>query len=743
MEAIATSPTPAATPVASLESPTSQNTERRRGRGRGRGRAQGDLPPRQRHRPRPKSDKSKTESKSTNVNKEPKVTKQAATQNNEEEDEDAELCFICTEPIVTYAVSACDHRTCHLCALRLRSLYKTRNCAYCKAEQKTVVFTKDPEKPFEAYTKEDTPFYDRKLGGRFEDQQTYQDTMLLLQYNCPDPNCDVACDGGWSELKRHVRKVHDRFLCDLCISHKKIFAHEHTLYTYSQLQKHNRQGDKAVNKDDDTGFKGHPECQFCRTNFYGDDELFEHCRDKHEQCHLCVRHGIRHEYFENYDSLEAHFKKEHYLCFYRECLDKKFVVFDTDIDLKAHEVEEHGASVSRLQRAKQTEARRVDVNFEYTSQHQSRRERPRPSDRRKKDRQDESESQASDQCATENITLSEQDFPSMAGVANALPAASSSSSTAGTSKKALFKKPAGFGALSSNAEQWPTLGESSTKETASTSAAPAEVISSHAAFLDRIGDMFKNVDKVVRFRHLTTAYRNSNIDGETYVNDVFELCNGNVEHASKIFKGVEELMDHEEKKWEIVRLWRNKKTATEAFPTLESSPAGHGTSPRVLVIKSANTRVGGTRATGRSRAGVWDRVASAAVDASKTASPRSSPHSSRPNTPPLTTTHLPASKTAWAGGSGSGSHLTADTFPALSSSSSNAAQHFPSLPTTSRPSFRGRGRPLTNTQNNPWDRSQGLSGGEPPSPGEETELPTESKKKKGKKNKQVLFRVGL
>lgn len=43
-----------------------------------------------------------------------------------------ELCFICTEPIVTYAVGACDHRTCHLCALRLRALYETRNCAYCK-----------------------------------------------------------------------------------------------------------------------------------------------------------------------------------------------------------------------------------------------------------------------------------------------------------------------------------------------------------------------------------------------------------------------------------------------------------------------------------------------------------------------------------------------------------------------------------------------------------------------------------
>lgn len=50
---------------------------------------------------------------------------------SESEDEE-ELCFICTEPVTTFAVSECDHRTCHRCSLRLRALYETRNCAYCK-----------------------------------------------------------------------------------------------------------------------------------------------------------------------------------------------------------------------------------------------------------------------------------------------------------------------------------------------------------------------------------------------------------------------------------------------------------------------------------------------------------------------------------------------------------------------------------------------------------------------------------
>jgi hypothetical protein len=29
-------------------------------------------------------------------------------------------------------VSPCNHRTCHICALRLRALYKNKACAHCR-----------------------------------------------------------------------------------------------------------------------------------------------------------------------------------------------------------------------------------------------------------------------------------------------------------------------------------------------------------------------------------------------------------------------------------------------------------------------------------------------------------------------------------------------------------------------------------------------------------------------------------
>ena len=49
-----------------------------------------------------------------------------------DEDEETEVCFICASPVVHNSVAPCNHRTCHICALRLRALYKTRACAHCR-----------------------------------------------------------------------------------------------------------------------------------------------------------------------------------------------------------------------------------------------------------------------------------------------------------------------------------------------------------------------------------------------------------------------------------------------------------------------------------------------------------------------------------------------------------------------------------------------------------------------------------
>lgn len=374
---------------------------------------------------------------------------------------------------------------------------------------------------------------------------------------------------------------------DLCSRHKKIFPYEHTLYTSAQLTKHHQEGDKEFNKDDETGFSGHPECAFCKVRFFGDDELFVHCRDQHEQCFLCVRNGNRHEYYANYASLEEHFKSDHYMCLYPQCLEKKFVVFDSPIDLKAHEVEVHGESTAGLQRSMQTQNRQLELNFQYESY---RHQRENNSNNRRGGKKKEEGTQKTNprqnaaasgsSTPSNNAAIRPDDFPSMNQVNEALTASTATNQTrtipgASTKKnkgkgKAL-QKPAGFGALSAplavNDSGGHSGGGGGSSGSSTSHVDPQDpTVASHAAFLSKVGDMLQSKAKVNEFRSLTSAFRKSTLSGEDYVEQIVKLTNNNVEQSGKIFKGVEDLLDIEDKKWELIRVWRNKHTAVNALP---------------------------------------------------------------------------------------------------------------------------------------------------------------------------------
>lgn len=57
-------------------------------------------------------------------------TKQVAAATDDADD--GEVCFICASKVEHTSVSPCNHRTCHICALRLRALYKSKGCAHCR-----------------------------------------------------------------------------------------------------------------------------------------------------------------------------------------------------------------------------------------------------------------------------------------------------------------------------------------------------------------------------------------------------------------------------------------------------------------------------------------------------------------------------------------------------------------------------------------------------------------------------------
>lgn len=125
------------------------------------------------------------------------------------DDTDAETCFICASTVQHTAVTPCNHRTCHICSLRLRALYKVKTCAHCRTESDHVIFTDNHTKNYEEFSPKDFFKTIESLGIRFENEDILTDTQLLLRFNCPDAECDVACL-GWPDLHRHVQTAHGK-----------------------------------------------------------------------------------------------------------------------------------------------------------------------------------------------------------------------------------------------------------------------------------------------------------------------------------------------------------------------------------------------------------------------------------------------------------------------------------------------------------------------------------------------------
>ncbi|KAG9024473.1 Peptidyl-prolyl cis-trans isomerase B [Tulasnella sp. JGI-2019a] len=194
--------------------------------------------------------------------------------------------------------------------------------------------------------------FDKKLSMYYETEEMLKNCINLLRSNCPNADCDFTTL-GWVGLKRHVRDRHNKQLCDLCISHKKIFPHEHAIYTPDQYPIHmpsfrRSPGYKGKEKEVkvDMAMEIHPMCSFCQQCFYGDDELHSHLRGRHEECFVCKNQGITYQYFQNWIKLQLHFKEDHHPCTHPLCLEQKFVVFPTEMDLKTHSIEVHGDALT-------------------------------------------------------------------------------------------------------------------------------------------------------------------------------------------------------------------------------------------------------------------------------------------------------------------------------------------------------------------------------------------------------------
>ena len=705
------------------------------------------------------------------------LKQQVNIQQDETEGVEAEVCFICASPVLHNSVAPCNHRTCHICALRLRALYKTRACAHCRAEAKFVIFTDDPTKRYEDFVYADFQEMDESLGIKYEQKEIYNDTLLLLRYNCPDHDCDIACR-GWPDLHRHVRSMHHKFLCDLCTRNKKVFTHEHELFTQQELRKHEKFGDDNPGAVDQSGFKGHPECGFCRQRFYGDDELYVHCREKHEKCHICDRRNParQQQYYVDYTSLEQHFSKDHFLCADQECMDKKFVVFESEMDLKAHQLESHPNGLSKDARR---DARRVDISgFDYRTPHQDNRGGRRDREGRGRGRGRDPNTEALPHSSAQPLRRDELAFQRQMAVQSAQSTAPRTFGGQLTSTEAFAARPTDGNqatvsaprnqASASTNPSFPAIdnlqiGSSSTTIPVSPHPTPALTPQEqarklqHSAVMERASAMLKqDQGKISDFRSSVSSYRTSAISASQLIDSFFSFFDVPSADLGKLIKELADIYESEAKRNGLLKAWNDWRAINEDYPSLPgpsgvlpgstASAAGSG-GMRVLKLKSSTAQ---SSRSAVSKKGSWGHAGNANPFP---AMPAASVNRAGPGR---------VGATPWVSSSSSSkpspAPSSAPSRPTTSSSKAKASagDAFPALPIAAKPNTmisgltRGTVRPGWVSSNNnantinPWGAADGYSGASTPTAGlDEADGEVELGKKKGKKNqKQTLYKFG-
>ncbi|KAI0345396.1 hypothetical protein BDW22DRAFT_1354324 [Trametopsis cervina] len=663
-----------------------------------------------------------------------------------------DVCFICAEPVKYYSVSTCNHRTCHVCSLRLRALYKKLECTFCKESQVSVVFTASADAPWSSYTPDAIPYKDSKLSIFFETQEMMEDSLVLLRFNCADSTCDYI-GNGWSDLKLHTRATHGKVMCDICIRYKKIFAHEHALYTPSQLPHHIpslQRGRLAPLKETIEGGV-HPHCEFCRESFFGDEELYKHMREKHEECFVCKRNEVQYQYFKNYDALEQHFTQAHFPCNQPVCQQRKFVVFGSAMDLKAHMVEEHGAEMSSRDKK---DARRIQANFEFeevgVGGRRGGRERGERGDRGR-----------------------ERELPPHQGLSN--------TAAAGARRRAAFG-----GSLTAEGSNTPTqnaanIAQSRRRSPSPPSDADPAVLERHTAFLARVSSIAPNPNNAIpAVKAAVRQYRLNESTARDLISTVWIISDNNLEGTASIVNGLVDLLEDEDKKKDLLQAWNAFKIEQRnQFPQLAAVEQGAEwagiTGGRLLNAK----QTAASRSSHQSSRQVLDRVARAAASTSRPAAQSGRPGAPTADRfPPLQGTPAPAPAatsgfrqpqrtTPWSASSaaasssspapvfrgptsvpGPGANSKAKALPNLSKSA------FPELPTAAASRVPkgavGGNQSLRNILGNttpPAPVWEGGKGSGPSTPANEVP-PGEAEsngagKKKGKgKQKQTLFTLG-
>lgn len=663
-----------------------------------------------------------------------------------------------------------------------------------------MIFTDNAEKRFEEFQDQDFVKIDDNLGIKYEKDVILEDTVLLLRYNCPDRDCDVACL-GWPDLHRHVKTKHGKIMCDLCTRNKKVFTHEHELFTFGELRRHEKYGDDNPGAVDQSGFKGHPECGFCKQRFYGDDELYTHCREKHERCHICDRRngGRNPQYYLNYQELEKHFEAQHFVCLDAECQANKTNVFESEMDLKAHQLSEHPNGLSKDARrdARLVNLSGFDIRTPYQPQRRGGTDREARGSGRDRDREGRGSGRGRDPNA-DPLPMSSAQPVGRAELAFQRQLAITSSQSVSNRNfggQLTQASPAPRAPATPSQQPQPlpavenlTLDSDNTAPIAAMSPQEQARALRHQTVTERASTLLKNdKTKLSQFRTHVSAYRSGTLSATDLIDSFFSLFDCPSTELGKLVRELADLYDDETKRQSLLQAWNNWRSINEDYPSL---PGPSGTLPgvtnggagatggrRVLTLKKSTAQ---SSRSAVSRQGSWGNALTAGT--SRDPFPALSATNGRPSKP------APSTQAAWSNTTAPQvSNTTASSVPisrpapttasALRASTRNTApprqteDMFPCLPAAPKPNTlmpgfntRGSVRWLGSSRNSPAGSGTSTpvnawaNGGSTPTPaqaaagaasafghdGEAEGADGAMGKKKGKKSKkgETLFHFG-
>lgn len=265
------------------------------------------------------------------------------------DDDPSTLCTVCADRATDWAMGPCSHVTCGNCAHRLRTLYNRKTCVICSQPQpelaviplshyvESLTFAKALTLP--NITRDDVVSIsfidcaDRMI--HFQNLRGFMCSHKSCSSSSKNKNTSTAVVLGNSTfLRAHARTEHRSVYCEICFTGNKSFVSELLQYpldngrtSSGSLRSHLR--------------KSHPQCKFCRQYYLDDEKLYAHLQEAHETCSICERRGRTHEYYRNFNELERHYGKEHYMCSNEGC---RGVVFDSAIELQTHTHSNHSGT---------------------------------------------------------------------------------------------------------------------------------------------------------------------------------------------------------------------------------------------------------------------------------------------------------------------------------------------------------------------------------------------------------------